>query len=199
MKYSYRLAYLMLLASPVIAVSACVAAGSEQAATESTQDTALPEQGDEDPTPQGGSLDLGPADPILVPLANAPITMCHIPPDDPSHPYTVRVPYFAVPKHLAHGDHLGPCTGGEGAGCLATGDDCTFDHQCCSGSCYFGMCVGASCLPYGEPCTFDHQCCSGDCREGVCDGGRGGCMGSGQECTFDHQCCSGSCQFGTCQ
>ncbi len=39
------------------------------------------------------------------------VTICHIPPGDPDNAHTIRVSVKAVPAHLAHGDHCGPCDG----------------------------------------------------------------------------------------
>ena len=35
--------------------------------------------------------------------------ICHIPPGNPDAQKTLSIPNAAVPAHLAHGDHLGPC------------------------------------------------------------------------------------------
>jgi len=37
------------------------------------------------------------------------VTICHIPPGNPSNAHTIRVGESAVPAHLGHGDSLGPC------------------------------------------------------------------------------------------
>ena len=37
------------------------------------------------------------------------VTLCHIPPGNPSNAHTITVGAPAVPAHLAHGDTLGPC------------------------------------------------------------------------------------------
>jgi len=42
------------------------------------------------------------------------VTICHIPPGNPGNAHTISVGAPAVPAHLAHGDHLGPCGPGEG-------------------------------------------------------------------------------------
>jgi hypothetical protein len=39
----------------------------------------------------------------------AKVTICHIPPGNPSNAHTITVGASAVPAHLAHGDTLGPC------------------------------------------------------------------------------------------
>lgn len=42
------------------------------------------------------------------------VTVCHIPPGNSGNAHTITVGASAVDAHLAHGDHLGPCTGNEG-------------------------------------------------------------------------------------
>ena len=41
------------------------------------------------------------------------VTLCHIPGGDPQSATTITVDASAVAAHIAHGDHLGPCGGGE--------------------------------------------------------------------------------------
>jgi hypothetical protein len=41
--------------------------------------------------------------------AGAKVDVCHIPPDDPASFRTIAVKEKVVPKHLDHGDLLGPC------------------------------------------------------------------------------------------
>jgi len=38
------------------------------------------------------------------------ITICHIPPGNPTHPVTITIGSSAWPAHQAHGDHMGACT-----------------------------------------------------------------------------------------
>ena len=40
---------------------------------------------------------------------NEQVTICHIPPGNPSNAHTITVSESAVPAHQAHGDTLGPC------------------------------------------------------------------------------------------
>jgi len=42
------------------------------------------------------------------------VTICHVPPGNPANAHTITVGAPAVPAHLAHGDHVGPCGPGEG-------------------------------------------------------------------------------------
>ena len=51
------------------------------------------------------------------------VTICHIPPGNPSRAHTIRVGRSAVAAHLAHGDVLGPCEEDD------TDDDGDFDED----------------------------------------------------------------------
>ncbi len=42
------------------------------------------------------------------------VTICHIPPGNPDNAHTIGVSVKAVPAHLAHGDHCGPCEEDDG-------------------------------------------------------------------------------------
>jgi hypothetical protein len=42
------------------------------------------------------------------------VTICHIPPGNPGNPITITINANALPAHLAHGDNIGPCSGGNG-------------------------------------------------------------------------------------
>ncbi|MCH8853861.1 MAG: hypothetical protein IID41_14590 [Planctomycetes bacterium] len=42
------------------------------------------------------------------------VTICHIPPGNPDNTRTILVSMRALPAHLAHGDHCGPCDDGGG-------------------------------------------------------------------------------------
>ena len=52
---------------------------------------------------------------LLVPATAASaneekkVTICHVPPGNPSNAHTIEVGESAVPAHLEHGDHLGEC------------------------------------------------------------------------------------------
>jgi hypothetical protein len=47
--------------------------------------------------------------PPALRTANVPVTICHIPAGDPSHPVTITIDQSLLQSHLAHGDHLGAC------------------------------------------------------------------------------------------
>ncbi|MCH8878385.1 MAG: FG-GAP repeat protein [Planctomycetes bacterium] len=54
------------------------------------------------------------------------VTICHIPPGNPENAHTITVGVDAVPAHLAHGDHCGPC---EGDSSLLMGDRSDADQE----------------------------------------------------------------------
>ncbi|MCH8854376.1 MAG: hypothetical protein IID41_17250, partial [Planctomycetes bacterium] len=45
---------------------------------------------------------------------NGRVTLCHIPPGNLAKARTITVGCVALDKHLAHGDHCGPCEDGGG-------------------------------------------------------------------------------------
>jgi hypothetical protein len=51
------------------------------------------------------------------------VTICHVPPGNPSKRHTITVDQSAVAAHLKHGDSLGPCPGGHGEGGHGGDDD----------------------------------------------------------------------------
>ena len=52
-----------------------------------------------------------------------PVTLCHIPPRNPSNRHTITVGPVAAAMHLAHGDHLGACEDDD----IGDGDDADDD------------------------------------------------------------------------
>jgi hypothetical protein len=104
------------------------------------------------------------------------------------------------------GDDLSGEAGGPGSGggvqgaCHATGDECEFGAECCSGQCDVGRGICAqdvsSCAPAGSSCNGGTECCSLRCSGDVCAAEQ--CVGDGQDCSGDEQCCSGSCTGGRC-
>jgi hypothetical protein len=44
------------------------------------------------------------------------VTICHIPPGNPSNAHTITISVNALPAHLAHGDYIGACAGNGGSG-----------------------------------------------------------------------------------
>src|SRR5688500_3337720 len=47
---------------------------------------------------------------------NDKITICHVPPGNPSGRHTITVGESAWSSHSSHGDHRGACAGGGGGG-----------------------------------------------------------------------------------
>lgn len=81
------------------------------------------------PTPVQSISSLGSPDPgpVLIPANQDPeeieegedepgggrkITICHIPPGNPSNAHNIRIPVAALAAHLAHGDTVGSCPHG---------------------------------------------------------------------------------------
>ncbi len=50
--------------------------------------------------------------------ANVKVTICHLPPGNPSNQLTLHVDQAAVSAHLAHGDYIGACGSGGGGGVI---------------------------------------------------------------------------------
>jgi len=64
-----------------------------------------------------GALALRMVMPTTIPYTQPPgnwITICHYPPGNTSNPITITINVAALPAHLAHGDHIGPCAGSGG-------------------------------------------------------------------------------------
>ena len=51
-----------------------------------------------------------------VPPIPDTVVICHIPPDNPAAAHTREIGVPELTDHLAHGDHVGECTGEEGTG-----------------------------------------------------------------------------------
>ena len=88
------------------------------------------DDGFEDLPFQGGEIDVYVSNP-LGGGGGGKVTICHVPPGNPSARHTIDIPNAALPAHLAHGDYLGPCSGGGAADpdmitILAEG---TFDNE----------------------------------------------------------------------
>src|SRR5713101_3217362 len=93
------------------------------------------------------------------------VTICHSPPGNPANAHTIRVGAPAVPAHLAHGDHLGPCDPGEGR-CSHDGGQQDGGNPPDGGQ---GG-DGGTCLPQNAHCDpSTPPCCSGlICVSNVC-------------------------------
>jgi hypothetical protein len=92
--------------------------------------------------------------------------------------------------------------------CLAVGEACTSDVNCCSDS--FHRCRGGVCVDTRPPCVPIGGVCRGsvDCCNAYCDNPQGGtghcreiepCVQRGGECRPDLDCCPGTdCHKGVC-
>jgi hypothetical protein len=84
------------------------------------------------------------------------VTICHIPPGNPANAHTIVVGAPAVPAHLEHLDHLGPCV------CVPDDNQCGPGFgACCPGLvCNNGLCAppSAGVMPVGGACTSDANC-----------------------------------------
>jgi hypothetical protein len=71
-------------------------------------------------------LTLGFANPMFAaPRSEDQVTICHIPPGNPSNAHTITIGISAVDTHLhQHGDYVGECTVSADA-C----NDCTYSHD----------------------------------------------------------------------
>ncbi len=92
------------------------------------------------------------------------VTICHIPPDNPTNPQTITVKASSLPSHLAHGDTIGECT----TACKSNGVPCDTpslsSSECCGGICSGEGICAAECTigqELGPPdeCTIDLPCC----------------------------------------
>ncbi len=113
------------------------------------------------------------------------------------------------------------CSGGDGTGtddtacCTTAGDACSYDFECCSGSCSGGICVtnsanpqckaqlGSRCSNGACQCATDSDCCIGGCGANTVGDGDAGdlrcCLPSGNPCGSPYDCCSLNCRADTAQ
>jgi hypothetical protein len=80
--------------------------------------------------------------------------------------------------------------------CLAPGQTCTTDGDCCAGTCCDGACANIECCPSAE--KPDASCPAGaTCNDGFCEQL---CVGAalGDACSGEVACCVGLCCDGTC-
>jgi len=145
------------------------------------------------------------------------VTVCHIPPGNPTQQQTISVGEAAVSAHLAHGDQAGACGGGCSAGCddgnLCTSDSCGPDGQCVhtavscddGNACTIDACdpaVGCLQLPKdGQSCDDGNACTSADACAGTeCHGSAiPGCCATNTDCDDANSCTDDSCSLGSCQ
>ena len=147
------------------------------------------------------------------------VTLCHVPPGDPSQRHTLVVAANAASSHLGHhpSDTLGPCPEGCTASSCDDNDLCTTDVCEPNGSCSHtpvscddgNDCTADSCLPasgchnnpvIGLACDDGDVCTSGDVcgATGQCAGGPvQGCCHSDADCSDGTVCTTDSCDVAT--
>jgi hypothetical protein len=155
---------------------------------------------------------------VGIPMANAStdskVTICHVPPGNPSNIQLITVGAPAVPAHVAnHGDAV--CAAGDsdccadpsGAVCTNLQDDAdncgTCGNACPTGdSCVAGVCT-STCQPLppcGDTCdgvcVENQQACCGGPIQNACSPFN--CSPVGATCGFAAQCCNGNCVDGCC-
>ncbi|NMC69844.1 MAG: hypothetical protein GYA57_07215 [Myxococcales bacterium] len=88
--------------------------------------------------------------------------------------------------------------------CIADGQACTFNDECCCGLCAADasgarVCCpgGITCVPVDGPCTADVDCCDGYCVAGSCTSDERPCVPYAGPCTTDADCCSDYCDPAT--
>lgn len=98
------------------------------------------------------------------------VTLCHIPPENPSSARTLQVAQAAVPAHLAHGDTLGACqTCLPQTGCPQPLDCPVILPESCGNLCPGGSAGGGpgNC-PTGYVFTYQYPFCFGGCIQSEC-------------------------------
>jgi hypothetical protein len=70
--------------------------------------------------------------------ANCKVTICHVPPGNPSNEHSIRVGKSALRAHIEHGDYLGSCDAPPPPPpppqCVQDTGACTLSTDCCAGS-----------------------------------------------------------------
>jgi hypothetical protein len=140
--------------------------------------------------------DVEPDDGIGDPLdeKTGPVTLCHVPPANPSNARTIHVGRAAAVTHLAHGDGMGPCVcpPGEEWTCYSAPIETDSVGTCQRGvkTCLpdgtgYGACVGEI-VPVAEVCTdsLDNDC------DGAIDDGCAACVPTAELCgdAIDNDC-----------
>jgi hypothetical protein len=80
--------------------------------------------------------------------------------------------------------------------CVALGDPCVGDGECCENRCEGAVCVPEDCLSQGFACEEGSDCCSMTCNEdSLCEATviPGDCETFGGSCSMDSDCCSDNC------
>ncbi len=118
----------------LLATSPCIDAGDNTAVPDGittdldgdarfVNDPDTPDTGNPDgvnPIVDMGAYEYGPPDLCADDDGDGKVTICHTPPGNPNNARTTSVNVNAVPAHLGHGDHCGPC-------CIVDGNPGTED------------------------------------------------------------------------
>jgi len=145
------------------------------------------------------------------------VTICHVPPGNPTNSQTISIAEAALPAHFGHGDQVGACGSACSSSCnddnLCTSDSCGADGQClhspvtCDDGvvCTLDACdpaVGCLRLPDdrlacddGNACTSGDACAGTECRgTAIAD-----CCATGLDCDDTDPCTEDACFLGRCQ
>jgi hypothetical protein len=141
-----------------------------------------------------------------APAWAAKVTICHVPPGNPSNFQTITISDNALQAHLGHGDLLGACS----AHCSQLCDDgnaCTVDACDASGHCAAthppvdcndgNLCTIKSCDPHSGCASTPKTCVDGNlCTVDSCDPLTGQCVFPPVACPASQTCnpANGNCE-----
>ncbi len=141
-----------------------------------------------------------------APAWAAKVTICHVPPGNPSNFHTITISDNALPAHLGHGDLVGACSANCGQLC-DDGNACTIDACDAGGHCAAthppvncndsNACTTDSCNPATGCASAPKTCVDGNlCTVDSCDPITGNCVFPPVACPIDQTCnpANGNCE-----
>ncbi|MEO6193299.1 MAG: calcium-binding EGF-like domain-containing protein [Thermoanaerobaculia bacterium] len=141
-----------------------------------------------------------------APAWAAKVTICHVPPGNPSNFHTITVDDNALPAHLGHGDLVGACSANCSQLCN-DGNACTIDACDAGGHCAAthppvncndsNACTTDSCNPATGCASAPKTCVDGNlCTVDSCDPMTGNCVFPPAACPIDQTCnpANGNCE-----